>query len=101
MEAFGLKYPIFEAPHGNQTCPELCIAVANAGAMGALAAFIFDSENTARKAVAKVRSATKGNFFVNFVLQFEPTALQAVLDAGAPIIQLVGSTHESDGRGGA
>jgi nitronate monooxygenase len=87
MEAFGLKYPIFEAPHGNQTCPELCIAVANAGAMGALAAFIFDDEDTARKAVSKVRSATKGNFFVNFVLQFEPTTLQAVLDAGAPIIQ--------------
>ncbi len=62
METFGLKYPIFEAPHGNQTCPELCIAVANAGAMGALAAFIFDSEATARKAVTKVRSATKGNF---------------------------------------
>ena len=34
-----------------------------------------------------MRSATKGNFFVNFVLQFEPTALHAVLDAGAPIIQ--------------
>jgi len=78
METFGLKYPIFEAPHGNQTCPELCIAVAKAGAMGALAAFLFDSEDTARKAVTKVRSATKGNFFVNFVLQFEPIALQAV-----------------------
>ena len=50
METFGLKYPIFEDPHGNQTCPKLCIAVANAGAMGALAAFIFDSEDTARKA---------------------------------------------------
>lgn len=87
METFGLKYPIFEAPHGNQTCPELCIAVANAGAMGALAAFNFNNEDAARKAVSKVRSATKGNFFVNFVLQFEPTALHAVLDAGAPIIQ--------------
>jgi Nitronate monooxygenase len=89
METFGLKYPIFEAPHGNQTCTELCIAVANAGAMGALAAFIFDSEDTARKVVTKVRSATKGNFFVNFVLQFEPTALQAVLDAGAPAFGLI------------
>ena len=87
MEAFGLKHPIFEAPHGNQTCPKLCIAVANAGAMGALAAFIFDSEDTARKAVSKARSATKGNFFVNFALQFEPKALQAALDAGAPIMQ--------------
>jgi Nitronate monooxygenase len=71
MDAFGLKYPIFEAPHGNQTSPELCIAVANAGAMGSLAAFIFDSEETARNAVSKVRSATKGNFFVNFVCSLE------------------------------
>ena len=87
METFGLKYPIFEAPHGNQTCPELCIAVANAGAMGSLAAFIFDSDERAHNAVSKVRSATKGNFFVNFVLQFGAKALQATLDAGAPTIE--------------
>jgi hypothetical protein len=35
MEMFGLKYPIFEAPHGPATSPELAIAVSNAGAMGA------------------------------------------------------------------
>src|SRR5260370_16820747 len=87
MDAFGLKYPIFEAPHGNQTSSELCIAVANGGAMGSLAAFIFDSEETARNAVSKVRSATKGNFFVNFVLQFGAKELQATLDAGAPTIE--------------
>src|SRR5215831_1214487 len=37
MELFGLKFPIFEAPHGPATCPELAIAISNAGAMGALA----------------------------------------------------------------
>ena len=37
MALFGLKYPIFEAPHGAATSPELAIAVSNAGAMGALA----------------------------------------------------------------
>jgi len=37
MSLFGLKYPIFEAPHGRATGPELAIAVSNAGAMGALA----------------------------------------------------------------
>jgi hypothetical protein len=37
MELFGLKYPIFEAPHGPATCPELAIAVSTAGPMGALA----------------------------------------------------------------
>jgi hypothetical protein len=37
MALFGLRYPIFEAPHGRQTCADLAIAVSNAGAMGALA----------------------------------------------------------------
>lgn len=84
MELFGLKYPIFEAQHGPQTCPELAIAVANAGAMGALASL--DSPEKAHSAVTQVRAGTKGSFFVNFILQFEPTALHASLDAGAPIV---------------
>ena len=85
MELFGLKYPIFEAPHGPQTSPELAIAVSNAGAMGALASL--DSPELAREFVSKVRSATKGYFVVNFILDFEPMALQTALDAGAPIVQ--------------
>ncbi len=87
MELFGLKYPIFEAPHGPATSPELAIAVSNAGAMGALASLV--SAEAGRNAVSKVRSATKGYFVVNFILQLqnEPTLLQAVLDAGAPIVQ--------------
>jgi len=36
MALFNLKYPIFEAPHGNATSPELAIAVSKAGAMGGL-----------------------------------------------------------------
>jgi hypothetical protein len=88
MEMFGLKYPIFEAPHGSATCPKLAIAVSNAGAMGALA--LFGSPEETRDAVSKVRSATKGSFLVNFILQFEPRGLQAALDAGAYIRERVG-----------
>ena len=89
MELFGLKYPIFEAPHGSATCPELATAVSNAGAIGALADL--RSPELARNAVTKVRSATKGNFVVNFILQLttDLTSLQAALDSGAPI-----SSHE-------
>jgi nitronate monooxygenase len=85
MELFDLKYPIFEAPHGSATSPELAIAVSNAGAMGALANL--GSPEEARSAVSKVRSATKRYFVVNFILRTEPTSLLAVLDAGAPIVQ--------------
>jgi nitronate monooxygenase len=91
MALFGLEYPIFEAPHGRQTCPELAIAVSNAGAMGALAGL--GNPEEARVAVSKVRLATKGPFFVNFLLAVapmsgsEPASLRAALDAGAPIVQ--------------
>jgi nitronate monooxygenase len=85
MEMFGLKYPVFEEPHGPQTSPELAVAVSNAGAMGALASL--DSPELARESVSRVPSATKGSFVANFILDFEPTALQTALDAGAPIVQ--------------
>lgn len=73
--------------HGPATCPELAIAVSNIGAMGALADL--RSAQAARNAVTKVRSATRGYFVVNFILQLQtdPTSLQAALDAGAPIVQ--------------
>jgi len=85
MTLFGLKYPIFEAPHGFATSPDLAIAVSNAGAMGALAGLRTPEEAT--KAVSKVRAATKGTFFVNYLLSCDSTSLQAALDAGAPIVQ--------------
>jgi len=91
MTLFGLKYPIFEAPHGaRNTTPELAIAVSKAGAMGALA-LTHHTPDSARDAVSKVRSATKGAFFINYILAFPfadgAASLQAALDAGAPIVQ--------------
>jgi nitronate monooxygenase len=91
MALFGLKYPIFEAPHGpRNTSPELAIAVSKAGAMGALA-LTYHTPDSARDAVSKVRSATKGAFFINYILAFPfadaAASLRAALDAGAPTVQ--------------
>ena len=90
MALFGLKYPIFEAPHGNTTSPELAIAVSNAGALGALGLTSVSPEG-ARVAVSKVRSATKSAFFINYILTLsggkEPKSLGAALEAGAPVVQ--------------
>ena len=91
MALFGLKYPIFEAPHGaRNTTPELAIAVSKAGAMGALA-LTDHTPASAHDAVSKVRAATKGAFFINYILEFPfesgAASLQAALDAGAPIVQ--------------
>ena len=91
MKLFGLKYPIFEAPHGpRNTSPELAIAVSKAGAMGALA-LTKHTPDSARDAVSKVRSATKAAFFINYILAFpfetSAASLRAALDAGAPVVQ--------------
>src|SRR5271169_6393901 len=79
MALFGLKYPIFEAPHGRVTNPDLAIAVSNAGAMGALA--LLPNPEEARIAVSRVRAATKRPFFINYILRNEPVSLRAALAA--------------------
>jgi nitronate monooxygenase len=86
MALFNLKYPIFEAPHGNATGPELAIAVSNAGAMGALA-LTSRRPDEVLTSVSKVRAATKGPFVINYILREEPVTLKVALDAGAPIVQ--------------
>ena len=84
MARFGLKYPIFQAPHGGAGA-DLVAAVSGAGAMGILGATRLTPEN-ARKAVAIVRARTQRLFAVNYILAFEPVSLPAVLEAGAPVL---------------
>ena len=91
MTMFGLTYPIFEAPHGpTVTSPELAIAVSNAGAMGAIALTDIPPDK-ASAVVSRIRAATRGSFFANYILavlrEKEPSSLRAVLDAGAPVVQ--------------
>lgn len=85
LSFFGLKYPIFQAPIGAASGPDLAIAVSSAGAMGAMALWMFLPEE-ARARVDKVRSATKRPFVVNYALAFDPRSLPAALEAGAPIV---------------
>jgi nitronate monooxygenase len=86
MALFNLKYPIFEAPHGNATSPELAIAVSSARAIGALS-LTSRTPDVARMSESQIRAGTKGPFLVNYILRQEPTTLQIALDAGAPIVQ--------------
>jgi nitronate monooxygenase len=86
MALFGLQYPIFQAPHGNATGPELAAAISNAGAMGALA-LSGRTPEAARQWVEAVRGQTDRPFLVNYILAFDPLSLGAALEAGAPIVQ--------------
>ncbi len=86
MALFGLQYPIFQAPHGPATGPDLAGAVSNAGAMGAIALTARTLE-VARELVTSIRRLTNHSFLVNYLLAFDPQSLPAALEAGAPIVQ--------------
>lgn len=83
METFGLDYPIVKAAPGGE---RLAVAVANAGGLGSLQ-FSWSSPDDAYEAVTRMLAQTEGNFYANFVLHFEPVALEKVLEAGCPTVQ--------------
>lgn len=83
LTKFNLKYPIFQAAPGGE---QLAVAIANSGGMGAVA-LSFESPDYALKVVKRMREATKGNFYGNYVLSMEPKSLDKALEAGCPIIQ--------------
>ena len=82
---FGLEHPILQAPIGSLASTDLAVAVSEAGGMGSLA-LTWSEADTARRQVTEIRRRTSRNFFVNFVLSFEPVALDAALEAGAPVV---------------
>lgn len=83
LTRFGLKYPIFQAAPGGEA---LAVAVANSGAMGAIS-LTWDSPEQTFELVSRMNEATKGNYYANYVLHFEPKTLDKALEAGCPIIQ--------------
>jgi len=79
------RIPIYQAPTGSIAGPELAVAVANAGAMGAMA-LTWTEPTEAAAFVRQVRAATDGVFQVNFALAFPPKSLNAALESGVPIV---------------
>ncbi len=83
LRQFDLKYPIFQGAQGGEA---LAIAIANSGAMGAVS-LTWETPDDAFDLVTRVRLATKGSFYANFVLQSEPESLDSALEAGCPVVQ--------------
>ena len=86
MKMLGLKYPIIQAPAAGPAKEELAVAVSNAGALGALP-LTWHSPDEAFKDVTAVRSKSKGIFFANYVLNFEPRSLDKAIEAGIKVVQ--------------
>lgn len=81
-----IQYPIIQAPTGGVVGSDLTTAVANSGALGAIP-LSWSSPTQAAESISAVREKTDGSFFVNFVLTFEPAALESAMDNGARIVQ--------------
>ena len=85
MSLLGISIPILQAPIGPCAGIELAAAVSEAGGLGALA-LAWTPPETAHRMVTTLRQRIDKPFQVNFVLAFEPHALQPALAAGAPIV---------------
>jgi nitronate monooxygenase len=96
MDAYGLKYPIFNAGMAGTATPELAIAVSNAGGLGAIGTGPTRSLESVKQRVERIKAGTNRPFAVNYLLAFEPVTLPAALDAGAPIIQFAWGIPTAD-----
>jgi nitronate monooxygenase len=77
--------PIWQAPVGSVAGPELALAVAQAGGVGALA-LTWRSPGEVRRLLDKVLWPGEGRVQGNFVLAFPPTSLPAALEAGLRLV---------------
>lgn len=107
IKQLGLQYPILQAPIGSMAGVELAAAVSNAGGLGSLA-LTWTGPDAAASLVENLRAQTPHPFFVNFVLSFPPAALEATLQAGAPLVtfswgnpgKLIDSVHRANALAG-
>jgi nitronate monooxygenase len=78
--------PIWCAPTGSIAGPELCAAVAKAGGVGAMGLTWTDPKTASHWVQSVQNAAPEGLFQVNFALAFPPVALDAVIEAGVPMV---------------
>jgi nitronate monooxygenase len=81
----GVEIPILQAPTASIAGPELAAAVSIAGGLGGMGV-TWSTPQEAAAAVREVRRQTDRPFQVNFALAFEPVSLDAVLEAGPPVV---------------
>ena len=79
--------PIVQAPIGGCATNELAAEVGRAGGVGGLA-LTWDSPDSAVGKVKELKRRVGARFFVNYVLRFPPTSLDAVLAEGVFAVTL-------------
>ncbi len=80
-----IERPILQAPVGSIAGPELCAAVSEAGALGAMGA-TWKPKAELLDHIRQVKARTSRPFQINYALHFEPETLEAALDEGVPVV---------------
>jgi nitronate monooxygenase len=71
LDLFGIEHPILQAPMAGVTSPQLCIAAAEAGALGSVAGAMLTVDGL-RQEIQVVKQATGRPFNVNFFVHKPP-----------------------------
>jgi len=94
-EMLNLEWPIFQAPMGEYTTPELAASVSNAGGLGALGMWGFSAEE-AETRILEFREQSKGALNVNYPLWDDPGDLANV---AMPMREGVQKLYDEKGLG--
>jgi nitronate monooxygenase len=81
-----IKYPIIQAPTAGAVTTALASEVTKSGALGGLP-LTWTTPEDSQKRIKDVQEITNGSFYANFVLNFEPKALDSAIKSGIKIIQ--------------
>jgi enoyl-[acyl-carrier protein] reductase II len=105
-EKLGIEVPIMQAAIWPATSPELVAAVSEAGGLGSIGA-VFESAESVRRQIARVRELTSRPFAVNHVVPLlDEEAFEVTLEAGPPVVsmalgdpgELVDRTHAAGSK---
>ena len=94
-ERLNLKWPIFQAPMGEHSTPELAAAVSNAGGLGGLGMWGFSAEEAALR-VADFRRQSSGSLNANYPLWASPGDLT---NAGAEMRTSIQTLYDAKDMG--
>lgn len=82
----GISFPVVQAPFASASCPEIAVAVSNAGGLGMLSGTWRELE-TLRKLIRETKQGTDKPFGVNLVLEWDMTEHVALcLEEGVPLL---------------
>ena len=101
-ELFGIEHPIVGGCMMHISAPEFVAAISNAGALGMMASAMFDTQDSFRQAIRRVKALTDKPFGVNLspFPALRPIDndlyVQVILEEGVPLVETSGHRPPED-----